>query len=85
LALIQAEVKRQSPKIAEARASLRFGDGYIAQRKFDAAADALHLKHDVPFMWRNPQGWFATHESSRIASRNWASSQMSRAKIRTGD
>jgi len=85
MALIQAEVKRQNPKIAEARASLRFGDVYMAQRKFDKAADALHLKNDVPFMWRNPQGWFMSHESSRVASRNWASSQMSRAKIRTGD
>ena len=85
MVLLQAEYKRQSPKIAEARASLRFGDVYMAQRKFDQAADALHLKNDVPFMWRNPQGWFATHESSRIASRNWASSQMSRAKIRTGN
>ena len=83
--LQEAEYKRQNPKIAEAKASLKFGDVYIAQRKFDAAADALHLKNDVPFMWRNPQQWFASFESSRIASRNWASSQMSRAKIRTGD
>lgn len=83
--LARAEYARQAPRIQEARESLSYGDAAMAERKFKEAADALRLGEDMPMMWRNPQKFFAEMESSRIASRNWARSQMSRAKIRTGD
>ena len=85
MALAQEEFGRQAPKIQEAKESLSYGDTYVAGMKFDEARRAMRVGDDCPMMWKNPQKYFAEMESSRIASRNWARSQMSRAKVRTGD
>lgn len=83
--LAHAEYGRQAPKIQEARATLEAGGVYVAKKKFEEAAAALKIGDDMPQMWKNPQKWFSEMESSRIASRNFARSQMSRARARTGD
>jgi hypothetical protein len=85
VALAQEEFSRQAPKIQEARESVGYGDTYVAGLKFDEAMRAMRIGDDAPMMWKNPQKYFAEMESSRIASRNWARSQMSRAKVRSGD
>jgi len=78
--------------IGEMRDRSKEGDEYFARgdineaaRKYKVARGVLADDSVAPYLWRNPERVFMALESGRVASRNWARSQVSRGADRSGD